>query len=72
MEWRKVLCETNMTAKIVTSIQRALKREGYSPGPIDGVVGQGTLNAVEKYQLKNSLDRGGLTYETLKALKVDG
>ncbi|MEE9332557.1 MAG: peptidoglycan-binding domain-containing protein [Granulosicoccaceae bacterium] len=72
LEWRKVLCETNMTPKIVTSIQRALKREGYSPGIIDGVLGQGTLNAVEKYQRKNSLDSGGLTYETLKALKVEG
>ncbi|MBX2838461.1 MAG: peptidoglycan-binding protein [Gammaproteobacteria bacterium] len=71
LEWRKVLCETNMTPKIVTSIQRALKREGFDPGPIDGVVGQGTLDAIEEFQLKNSMDRGGLTYETLKALKVD-
>ena len=71
LEWRKVLCETNITPKIVTSIQRALKREGYNPGMIDGVIGRSTLNAVEKFQLKNSLDRGGLTYETLKALKVD-
>ncbi len=72
LEWRKVLCETNMTPKIVTSIQRALKREGYDPGLIDGVIGQSTLDAVEKFQQKKSLDRGGLTYETLKALKVDG
>jgi regulator of extracellular matrix RemA (YlzA/DUF370 family) len=71
LEWRPVLCETNMTPKIVTSIQRALKREGFDPGPIDGVVGQGTLDAIEEFQLKNSMDRGGLTYETLKALKVD-
>ncbi len=72
LEWRKVLCETNVTPKIVTSIQRALKREGYDPGVIDGVIGQGTLDAVQKFQEKNSLDSGGLTYETLKALKVDG
>ncbi len=71
LEWRSVLCETNMTDDIVTSLQRALKREGFDPGPIDGVIGQTTLDAVEEYQLKNSLDRGGLTYETLKSLKVD-
>jgi len=72
LEWRKVLCETNMTNKIVTSIQRALKREGFDPGVIDGVVGSSTLEAVESYQLKKNLDRGGITYETLKSLKVDG
>ncbi len=70
LEWRQILCETNTTPKLITSIQRALKREGYDPGPIDGVIGQDTLDALEKFQLKNNLDRGGLTYESLKALKV--
>ena len=70
LEWRQILCETNTTPKLITSIQRALKREGFDPGPIDGVIGQGTLDAIEQFQLKNNLDRGGLTYESLKALKV--
>lgn len=70
LEWRRILCETNTTPKLITSIQRALKREGFDPGPIDGVIGQDTLDAVKAFQLKNSLDSGGLTYETLKALKV--
>ncbi len=70
LEWRRILCETNMTPKLVASIQRALKREGYDPGPIDGVVGRDTLDAIEAFQLKENLDRGGLTYQTLKALKV--
>jgi peptidoglycan hydrolase-like protein with peptidoglycan-binding domain len=70
LEWRQVLCETNMTADIITSLQRALKREGYKPGPIDGVVGRETMDALEKYQTKENLDRGGITYEALKKLKV--
>ncbi len=70
LEWRKVLCDTNMTRQIVSSLQRALKREGFSPGPADGVMGQGTMEAVEAYQLENELDRGGLTYETLRRLEV--
>jgi len=70
LEWRQILCETNTTPKLITSIQRALKREGFDPGPIDGVIGQGTLDALEEFQMKNNLDRGGLTYESLKALKV--
>lgn len=72
LEWRQILCETNTTPKLITSIQRALKREGFDPGPIDGVIGQDTLDAIEEYQTKNNLDRGGLTYETLKELKVQG
>jgi len=70
MEWRQILCETNTTPELITSIQRALKREGYNPGSVDGVVGQATLVALEEYQTKENLDRGGLTYQTLKALKV--
>lgn len=70
LEWRRVLCETNMTKGIVTNIQKALTREGYEVGPADGVIGGATLRAVESFQMKNDLDRGGLTYETLDALKV--
>ncbi|MEE9447103.1 MAG: peptidoglycan-binding domain-containing protein [Arenicellales bacterium] len=70
LEWRRVLCETNMTKGVVTNIQKALTREGYDVGPADGVIGGATLRAVESYQIKHSLDRGGLTYETLDALKV--
>jgi len=70
MEWRRILCETNTTPELITSIQRALKREGYNPGSLDGVIGQATLVALEEYQTKENLDRGGLTYETLKSLKV--
>ena len=70
MEWRQVLCETNMSANVVTDIQRALQTSGFNPGPIDGVIGSATLRAIDNYQNKNSLNRGGVTYETIKALGV--
>jgi len=70
LEWRAVLCETNMTDDIITDLQSALKREGFNPGAIDGVVGADTKRALEEYQLKNELDRGGITYQTLKELRV--
>lgn len=70
LEWRKVLCQANMTPGIITSLQRALKREGFDPGPIDGLVGQTTMRAVERFQTEKDLDRGGITYETLKQLKI--
>jgi len=71
LEWRKVLCETNISSDLITNLQKALEREGFKPGKIDGVLGASTTRAVEAYQEKNNLDRGGLTYETLEALKVD-
>ena len=71
LEWRRVLCEINMTPRVISSLQRALVREGYDPGPVDGVVGRGTLVAVKQYQEDKNLDQGGLTHETLKSLKVN-
>ena len=70
LEWRAVLCETNTTPTIVSDLQRALKNEGFNPGEIDGVIGGDTKRALEEYQLKNNLDRGGITYQTLKELGV--
>ena len=70
LEWRSVLCQTNMTAGTISEVQRALKAAGFDPGPIDGVVGSATLRAVSAYQRKKGLPTGGLTMDTLKSLGV--
>jgi len=70
-EWQSVLCETNTNGDIIARIQSALSEEGYSPGKIDGVLGRGTLDALEKYQRENSLAEGGVTIESIKALGVE-
>ena len=70
-EWQAVLCETNTNGDIIGRIQTALKDEGFSPGTIDGVLGQSTLTALEKYQQKNKLAEGGVTMESIKALGVE-
>ena len=70
VEWRKVVCRANLTRELVTSLQRALKREGFNPGPVDGLFGPGTVRAIERYQIDQGIDRGGITYEVLKRLKV--
>ncbi|NND90840.1 MAG: peptidoglycan-binding protein [Granulosicoccus sp.] len=69
-EWKQVLCEANMTRQIVTSLQRALKREGFDPGPIDGIMGRGTLKAIADYQTAEGIDKGGITLQLLRRLKV--
>ncbi|HHJ15703.1 MAG TPA: peptidoglycan-binding protein [Gammaproteobacteria bacterium] len=70
LEWRQVLCETNMTKDIVTRVQKALETAGYNPGSVDGVIGGATMRAVDKYQTDKGLPRGGLTLRTLESLGI--
>ncbi|ASJ75628.1 peptidoglycan-binding domain-containing protein [Granulosicoccus antarcticus] len=70
VEWKQVLCKVNMTEEIISSLQSALKTEGYDPGPADGIVGQGTLKAMEQYQTAEGIDRGGITLELLERLNI--
>ncbi|MGB5440500.1 MAG: peptidoglycan-binding protein [Gammaproteobacteria bacterium] len=70
MEWRPVLCRTNITPEIVRRIQTALKNAGHNPGPIDGVIGRETMAAVRSYQQSKRLATGGLTIKTLESLGV--
>ncbi|MCV6614057.1 MAG: peptidoglycan-binding protein [Cellvibrionaceae bacterium] len=71
MEWRSILCETNMTTAVLRDIQNALKAKGYNPGKIDGVIGADTMEAVNKFQRDKELpvDRY-LNMETLRALGI--
>ncbi len=70
VEWTQVLCKVNMTGKIISSLQEALKREGYDPGPVDGLIGKDTLRAMEQYQTTEGIDRGGITLELLEHLNI--
>ena len=71
MEWRSVLCETNTGGEVMLDIQRALRKAGYNPGNIDGVVGRETMDALAKFQQAQNLPVGKLTLETLDALGVN-
>lgn len=71
MEWRPILCETNMTRSRISDIQVALKKKGFDPGPADGVIGTSTMTAVNAFQKKNGLLVSKyLTLSTLEALGV--
>lgn len=71
LEWRSILCETNMTGGMIQNVQTALVSAGYAPGPIDGVLGRQTMVAVERFQRARGLATGGLTYDTLDKLGVN-
>jgi hypothetical protein len=69
VQWRQILCETNVTQNVVMNIQRALVREGFSIGTQpNGNYGPATKAAIRKFQLANGLPTGGLTLSTVKKL----
>jgi len=70
IEWKRILCQTNMNKEVIAKIQNALNNKGYTAGKADGVLGKGTRTALDKFQRENSLATGGITYETLGALQV--
>jgi hypothetical protein len=70
LEWKQILCETNVTPEIIRKIQTALKDTGVYKGPLDGSLGPSTMVAIANFQKANNLPAGQLTMETLKALKI--
>jgi len=57
--------------QFVRQAQRALRDLGYSPGPIDGIVGPQTHAALAKYQDAEKLSvTGGLDLETMARLDI--
>lgn len=68
--WREVLCEINTTPEAIRTIQRALRDQGYNPGPIDGIFDELTYNAMVAYQEANGLPTGNLTRDFVEDLGV--
>ena len=69
MEWRSILCETNMDLATIKEIQKSLSDRGFNPGSIDGVIGAQTLQAVKAFQSKNDLPQDEyLNMDTIRAL----
>jgi hypothetical protein len=70
-DWRRVLCEQQLTSDKIRQIQMALKEKGFDPGPIDNVFGTQTKEALSRYQRENKLPEGNLDFETLKSLGLE-
>ncbi len=70
VSWQRVLCKTNSNQDTVLQLQKALKTAGYNPGTMDGVLGSATYQAVKKFQKKQGLAQGPITYEVLEKLGV--
>lgn len=71
LEWAPILCETNVTGDIIRQLQQTLNNKDYKAGPVDGIYGWRTTNAVRKYQSDNSMaGNGQLTIELVEALEL--
>ncbi len=68
--WEPILCDTNSTTELISSLQSTLKNRGYKISKIDGVYNKETQKAVSSYQEQNNLVKGALTIETLKSLNL--
>ena len=63
---------TNQYVKPTIGIQKALKKLGYDPGTIDGMMAGATQAALKKFQQDNGLTAdGSLTRLTQAALPAD-
>jgi len=71
LEWRSVLCETNMTPANIRAVQGALMREGYNPGPATGQLNSQTISALNAYQRAHNLPEDRyLNMDSVRALGV--
>lgn len=74
-----VLCLTSTSVSsqdydnvTVREAQKKLQMSGYDPGPIDGIWGKKTENAIKKYQYDNELpETGNLDSPTLKKMGLE-
>lgn len=58
-----------LTAEGIRTVQQALQKKGFDPGPIDGIVGSQTEQAVRKFQDAYGINTSGhIDNQTLYAL----
>ena len=69
--WTEILCADQTNSSIIRQLQRALKAEGYHVGPVDGVLGKQTQEAIKKYQEDKGLPIGNMNIKTLESLDLD-
>ena len=63
-----VYSDTPVADPTVSAVQTQLGQQGYYNGPVDGIFGQETRDAVAKYQIDKNLDvTGSLSAQTLQS-----
>lgn len=49
----------DVDSALIREIQKLLKHSGYTPGPVDGILGEGTQTAIRQYQKDNGMEIDG-------------
>lgn len=71
--WSRVVCDRNATKDLIHTVQTKLKKQGYNPGPLDGLLGPLTMRGVRAYDKDNGLAYSKarvITYATLDSLDI--
>lgn len=72
VEWKEVLCSDQITSDLIKEVQQTLNDKGYDAGPVDGVWGSKTANALIKFEQDNNLPQGKyINLEAVRALGID-
>ena len=67
------LSDVTAMGETVQTVQQALAKRGYNPGPANGLAGRQTETAIRKFQADRGLKQtGAIDYEVLEALEIVG
>ncbi len=70
-KWMPMVCESNMTPKIIKKVQKALKLEGFYQGEVDGAWDIESKSSARAYQKSKGLGiTSKLSIETMRALGI--
>jgi cyclophilin family peptidyl-prolyl cis-trans isomerase len=69
-KWEAVLCDSDLDKRLVYNIQKSLSDRGYSVGDVDGILGNRTISAIQKFQKTLGFEINGIALRTLRALNI--
>jgi len=69
-KWVPIVCQTSINDTMIRKVQEALKNQGYYHGPIDGIWGTESKNAVRAYQKAKGLPVAGLSVAVMRSLGI--
>ncbi|MDY3197381.1 MAG: peptidoglycan-binding protein [Pseudomonadaceae bacterium] len=67
---RQAVCDSDLKPDLISRLQAALNRRGYTLGNVDGKLGKRTISALSEFQADQGLAVGAVTYESLEALGI--
>ena len=72
VDWHRVVCAANLNNSNTMALQKALQTAGFYKGPVDGVIGSGTVSAANHYAATQGLPSGTdyIAHEVVEKLNL--